>query len=192
MKTFSILVATMLVASAAGAQDDGSKPKKAPGSVTLLAKPQTDAYAACFFSPEDVMAHQAEIKLQDDQRTKLSAEIGKAQAKLTDLQWQLTAEQEKLHKAVQPATVDEAATLKQVDRILAIEQELKRAQMTLMIRVKNTLTVEQQRQLHSRQSFAWNPHVVADSLFFARVRDRADSGKMVWLLPDSARRLVRF
>jgi Spy/CpxP family protein refolding chaperone len=43
--------------------------------------------------------------------------------------------------------VDEAQVLEQVDRILTLEREIKRAQMGLMVRIKNTLTPAQQTKL---------------------------------------------
>jgi Spy/CpxP family protein refolding chaperone len=43
--------------------------------------------------------------------------------------------------------VDEAAVLDEVDRILNMEREIKRAQISLMVRIKNTLTPEQQKKL---------------------------------------------
>ena len=45
------------------------------------------------------------------------------------------------------AQVDEAQVLEEVDRILALEREIKRAQISLMVRIKNTLTPAQQAKL---------------------------------------------
>ena len=106
-----------------------------------------DPFARCLFSPEEVMAHQGEIGLQDDQRAKLSVEASRAQAKAAEVQWSLSGEQQKLETLMRGARVDEGAVLKAVDRILALEQDLKRTQMTMMVRVKNTLTEQQQTRL---------------------------------------------
>jgi Spy/CpxP family protein refolding chaperone len=43
--------------------------------------------------------------------------------------------------------VDETAVLDEVDRILNLEREIKRAQVGLMVRIKNTLTPQQQAKL---------------------------------------------
>jgi hypothetical protein len=43
--------------------------------------------------------------------------------------------------------VDEAKVLEQVDRVLGVERDVKRAQLSLMIRIKNLLTQRQQEQL---------------------------------------------
>ena len=46
--------------------------------------------------------------------------------------------------------------LKQMDRILSLEQDVKRAQMTLMVRIKNTLTAQQQESLRAtRPANVW-------------------------------------
>jgi Spy/CpxP family protein refolding chaperone len=43
--------------------------------------------------------------------------------------------------------VDQAAALAQVDEVLSVEREVKRAHMTLLIQIKNTLSAEQQAKL---------------------------------------------
>jgi hypothetical protein len=48
---------------------------------------------------------------------------------------------------VQGSKVDEAQTLAQVDRVLGIEREIKRAHMGLLVRIKNLLSPDQQGTL---------------------------------------------
>ena len=93
------------------------------------------------------MQHQGEINLQDSQRSALQSAIQQAQSKFVDVQWKLSGEGEKLARLLQNTTVDETQVLEQVDRILALEREMKRAQMGLMVRIKNTLTPAQQAKL---------------------------------------------
>src|SRR5688572_13498816 len=95
------------------------------------------------------MSHQQGIEPQDAQRTKLIAEMALAQAKLLEVQWTMSTEEQKLEQILKESTVDEAAALKQLDRMLAIEQGLKRTQMTLLLRVKNILTPRQLDMLNS-------------------------------------------
>jgi Spy/CpxP family protein refolding chaperone len=97
--------------------------------------------------PELVMQHQSEIGLQDSQRAALASAIQQAQGKFTDVQWKLSAEGEKMGRLLQPAQVDETQVLEEVDRILALEREMKRTQISLMVRIKNTLTPAQQVKL---------------------------------------------
>jgi Spy/CpxP family protein refolding chaperone len=100
-----------------------------------------------FFPPELVMQHQSEIGLQDSQRAGLTSAIQQAQGKFMDMQWKLSAEGEKMGRLLQGPQVDEAAVLDEVDRILNLEREIKKAQISLMVRIKNTLTPTQQAKL---------------------------------------------
>jgi hypothetical protein len=43
--------------------------------------------------------------------------------------------------------VDKSAVLSQVDRVLDIERQIKRAHIAMLVEVKNALTAEQQNQL---------------------------------------------
>jgi Spy/CpxP family protein refolding chaperone len=185
MKRTLVVVASLIAVTSIGAQNPPKTPppQVPPGANSWAYPPPRDPFAACMFSPEDVMMHQQEIALTDEQRTKLIAEMSRAQAKATETQWTLSAEQSKLQKAVQPAVVDETAVLKQVDRILAIEQDMKRAQMTLMVRVKNTLTAEQQAKLRAmRPDFVWGP-ALADRRVPQTVRGDSAS-RVYWTVPD--------
>jgi Spy/CpxP family protein refolding chaperone len=106
-----------------------------------------DDFGRNFFPPELVMQHQSEIGLQDAQRAALTSAVQQAQGKFMDLQWKLSAEGEKMGRLLQPAQVDETQVLEEVDRILVLEREMKRAQIGLMVRIKNTLTPAQQAKL---------------------------------------------
>jgi TonB-dependent SusC/RagA subfamily outer membrane receptor len=110
--------------------------------------PKDDPFAAYFFPPELIMSHQSELGLQDAQRTAIVSELQKAQSTFLQLQWKMSEETEKLEKLLQPATVDEARVLEQVDRTLAAEREIKRTQIGMLIRIKNTLTPQQQAKLN--------------------------------------------
>jgi Spy/CpxP family protein refolding chaperone len=93
------------------------------------------------------MQHQSEIGLQDSQRAALTSAVQQAQGTFMDVQWKLSAEGEKMGKLLQPAQVDETQVLEEVDRILALERQMKRTQIGLMVRIKNTLTAAQQAKL---------------------------------------------
>jgi Spy/CpxP family protein refolding chaperone len=105
-----------------------------------------------FFPPELVMQHQSEIGLQESQRASLTSAIQQAQTKFMDMQWKLSAEGEKMGRLLQGTQVDEAAVLDEVDRILNQEREIKKAQISLMVRIKNMLTPQQQAKLSEIRS----------------------------------------
>src|SRR5207253_1071479 len=131
------LAIAMLIAASRGAV--AQNPRPGPGG--------EDPLARFLFPPELVMSHQQAIGLSDKQRTAIQQELQRAQGKFTDLQWRMSADAEKLTHLLQTTPVDEAQVLDQVDRILGTERDVKRTQLSLLIRIKNTLTPEQQAKL---------------------------------------------
>ncbi|HKA36061.1 MAG TPA: hypothetical protein VKH43_04530 [Thermoanaerobaculia bacterium] len=106
-----------------------------------------DPFANLLFPPELVMGHAQEIGLTDAQRDGIRNEVRRVQSKFVDLQFDLQGEGEKMGRLLQEKPVDEAKVLAQVDRILALEKEIKKAQVGLLVRIKNQLTAAQQAKL---------------------------------------------
>jgi Spy/CpxP family protein refolding chaperone len=137
---YSILAFAFVLGAASLAAQGPPPGQRGPG-------PGPDDWGRNFFPPELVMQHQSEIGLQDSQRTALTSAVQQAQAKFMDVQWKLSAESEKMGRLLQSTQVDETQVLEQADRILALEREIKKAQISLMVRIKNTLTAAQQAKL---------------------------------------------
>jgi Spy/CpxP family protein refolding chaperone len=109
--------------------------------------PNQDPIGQSFFAPELVMQNQETIALNDEQRAYLKNEIRQAQLKFTDWQWKLQDEMEKLVSLVKQPHVDEQQVLAQLEKVLTTEREVKRAQVSLLVHIKNKLTAEQQAKL---------------------------------------------
>ncbi len=99
------------------------------------------------FPPELVMSHQQAIGLEDAQKTFIRGELLKTQTRFTESQWQLQDAMETLVSLLKKDTADEQQVLGQLDKVLNTEREIKRAQIGLMVRIKNNLTPEQQARL---------------------------------------------
>jgi Spy/CpxP family protein refolding chaperone len=110
-------------------------------------QPDQDPIGQSFFAPELVIQHQEAIGLNEEQKTYFKTEIRQAQLKFTELQWKLQDEMEKLISLVKQPRVEEPEALAQLEKVLAVEREIKRAQVTLLVRIKNKLTPEQQAKL---------------------------------------------
>lgn len=115
-------------------------PAEAPGG-------GDDPFAAYLFPPDLVMGHGLEIGLDDAQKLAIRDEAKKVQSKFLDTQFELQRESEKLVRLLQEKPVDEAKVLAQIDRILALEKEIKKTQISLLVRIKNILTPAQQAKL---------------------------------------------
>jgi Spy/CpxP family protein refolding chaperone len=110
-------------------------------------QPDQDPIGQNFFAPDLVIQHQQAIGLSDEQKTYFKTEIRQAQTKFTEWQWKLQDEMEKLAALVKQPHVEEADVLAQLEKVLAQEREIKRAQVALLVRIKNKLTAEQQAKL---------------------------------------------
>jgi len=156
---FSVLLAAATLATQARAQTP------APGQ-----RPGVDPFARFFFPPELVLQHVQELKLAPEQRTLIVNAVKEAQGELFDLQLQMADRTQELMKTLglgpllqvdgkllSSERVEEAAVLAQVDKILAVERDIKRRQLQLLIRIRNALTREQQEQLARYRDTAPRP-----------------------------------
>lgn len=99
--------------------------------------------------PELVMAQSEQIGLNEKQRATIKSEVQKMQMKFIDAQWDLQQQTSKMMQLLQQTPADEAKILEQADRIMALEREIKRAHLTLLVRIRNTLTADQVAKLES-------------------------------------------
>lgn len=111
--------------------------------------PGKDPMQEFFFPPELVMRYQNEIQLKKEQKETIISTMEEAQKKFTRLQWDLQAEMTVLQKLLSESTVSEPNALAQLDKVLDQERLIKKAQITLMVRIKNALTDEQKAKLNT-------------------------------------------
>lgn len=99
------------------------------------------------FPPDLVMQHQADLGIDDGQRTALAKEQAAFQSQMVDLQWKMSSATDELARLLDAPRIDEARALAQADKVMALEREVKRSHLTLLIRVRNLLTDGQRAQL---------------------------------------------
>ncbi len=106
-----------------------------------------DLIAENLFPPELIMQHQQALGLSDEQKQYFKTQIREIQKLLTEAQWRLEDGVEKLAATLKADKLDEPRVLGQLEKLLLNESDVKRLQMTLLIRLKNKLTPEQQAKL---------------------------------------------
>ena len=111
-----------------------------------------DPVAENLFPPELVMSHQTAIRLDETQKSYIRGEVLRAQTRFTELQWQLQDSMEALVSLLKQTPVDESRVMSQLDKVLSSEREIKRTQISLMVRIKNKLTPDQQARLQKLRS----------------------------------------
>src|SRR5258707_10450136 len=105
-------------------------------------QPDQDPIGQSFFAPELVIQHQEAIGLSPEQKDYFKTEIRAAQLKFTELQWKLQDEMEKLVTLIKQPRVDEQQVVAQLEKVLAAEREIKRQQVTLLVRIQNNLSAD--------------------------------------------------
>lgn len=118
-----------------------------PTGCAIAAPAGSDAFTKFLYAPEFVMAHQQAISLTDAQRNAIQEAAKEIQSGVIDAQFKLASATEQLTHLLSAPTVDEAAALREIDETLALERTIKRAQVSLLVRVKNQLTAQQQKAL---------------------------------------------
>lgn len=109
--------------------------------------PGDDPIARHLVPPELVMRHSQAIGLTPEQRDAIKTAVQEAQSGFLDPQWQMQTEAGQMAGLLQRRPLDEAAILGQLDRILDLERRIKKLQFTLLVRIKNTLSVPQLEKL---------------------------------------------
>lgn len=142
MKT-PTLILTLCISLAATAQSQPQGGPPPPGQIGGNMGPLGNL----LFPPDLVMRHQRTIKLSREQQDSIREEMRRTSSEFTDLQWQLSAEQEALASLVREPEPDPDAVQTQFDKLLALENQMKKLQLGMMIAIKNILTKDQQDKL---------------------------------------------
>ena len=127
----AVAAALLAAASPAGAQNP---------------KPD-DAFAQELFDPQLVLRHAQAIGLTPAQRRTILDELKATQTALAPLQANMMEPALDLIELLGQARVDEAKVVAKMDQVLEIENEVKKKQAALLVRIKNTLSPEQQARL---------------------------------------------
>jgi len=101
------------------------------------------------FPPDLIMSQAQRLRLDEKQRTIVKNEVQKAQAKFFDLQWEAKEAGEAMSQMLQQTPIDEAGVLAQADKVMSLEREIKKIHLSMLIRIKNSLTAEQIAQLRA-------------------------------------------
>ena len=115
-------------------------------SASFIAYAQDDPLQDHFISPEVIMKHQAELGITAAQREQIKQQVRSAQVKFTELQWDIQAEIENLSKLLEDRAAAEAPVMAQLNRVLAVEADIKRTQVSMLMALRKVLTDEQLEQ----------------------------------------------
>ena len=130
-----LLTFLVLAATTAGAQNLDPD--------TGDARSHREVLAMGLYPPDLIMRHQQRLGITAEQRRAMLKQVKAFQDEVAELQWNLQNEQQLLRQALAENTIDRAAVMPRVERVLQMESEFKRSHIKLLIAIKNALTDEQ-------------------------------------------------
>ena len=130
----AIIACLMLCTGIAMAQDRGGKP---------------DPFKGKLFAPDIILRNQNELNLSKEQFTGIKAAVVDVQANVAEHEWDLREAYQKIMIALDERPVDERRVLENVNDALRAENQVKKQQVAMLIRLKNLLNDEQIAYLES-------------------------------------------
>lgn len=116
----------------------------------LAAEPKEDVFKGKLFAPDIILEHQAALGLSKDQYTAIRAAVVEVQTGVAEHEWDLREAYQSLMAELDRAPVDEAAVMEHVNAALMAENQVKKKQVAMLVRLKNLLTAEQIDYLEKR------------------------------------------
>ena len=110
---------------------------------------QADVFKGKLFPPNIILEHQDELNLSKEQFTAIRAAVVEVQANVAGHEWDLREAYQKALANLDEVPVDENKVLGNVAAVLAAENEVKKLQVAMLIRLRNLLTDEQMEYLRS-------------------------------------------
>ena len=107
------------------------------------ANAQKDVFKGKLFPPNVILQHQAELDLSKEQFTAIKTAVVEVQANVAEHEWDMREAYVGVMTELDKSPVDEERVMALVNTVLLAENEVKKEQMTMLIRLRNLLTDEQ-------------------------------------------------
>jgi hypothetical protein len=115
------------------------------------AGPKHDVFKGKLFPPNVILEHQAELNLSKEQFTAIKAAVVGVQADVAEHEWDIREAYQSIMAELDKQPIDQAQVLEHVDSALKAENEVKKRQVVMLIKLKNLLTDDQIVYLESIQ-----------------------------------------
>lgn len=114
-----------------------------------MAQGQADVFKGKLFPPNIILEHQDQLNLSKEQFTAIRAAVVEVQGNVAEHEWDLREAYQKAMSDLDESPVDEDKVLENIDAVLRAENEVKKLQVMMLIRLRNLLTDEQMAYLQS-------------------------------------------
>jgi Spy/CpxP family protein refolding chaperone len=117
--------------------------------VATAAEPQKDVFKGKLFPPNVILEHQETLQLSKEQFTRIRGAVVEVQAGVAEHEWDMREAYQALMQELDKAPIDEDRVLEHASSALQAENQVKKKQMAMLVRLKNLLTAEQIRYLET-------------------------------------------
>ncbi len=108
-----------------------------------------DVFKGKLFAPDVILQQQAELNLTKEQFTGIRAAVVEVQSGIAEHEWDMREAYQALMLELDKTPVSEAEVLKYATTALLAENQVKKKQMAMLVKLKNLLTAEQVAYLES-------------------------------------------
>lgn len=102
-----------------------------------------DVFRGKLFAPEHILEHREALDLSREQYSAIRAAVVETQSGIAGYEWDLTEAYQKLLTALDASPIDADEANRYVEQALDAENEVKKAQVRLLVNLRNLLSEEQ-------------------------------------------------
>lgn len=110
---------------------------------------QKDVFKGKLFPPNVIMEHQNELDLSKEQFTAIRAAVVEVQSNVAGYEWDLREAFQRVLSALDESPIDEDRVMDNLQAALRAENEVKKQQVAMLIKLRNLLTDKQVEYLQS-------------------------------------------
>lgn len=110
---------------------------------TALAENPKDVFKGKLFAPNIILEHREALQLSKEQFTAIRAAVVEVQSGVAEHEWDMQEAYQALMLELDQSPVDENKVLEYADKALLAENQVKKKQMAMLVRLKNLLTEDQ-------------------------------------------------
>lgn len=116
---------------------------------TAAAENPKDVFKGKLFAPNVILEHRDALQLSKEQFTAIRGAVVEVQAGVAEHEWDMQEAYQSLMSELDKSPVDEDKVLEHAEKALLAENQVKKKQMVMLVRLRNLLTEEQVSYLES-------------------------------------------
>jgi len=119
------------------------------GMGAAMAEEPKDVFKGKLFAPNIILENRDALQLSKEQFTAIRAAVVEVQAGVAEHEWDMQEAYQALMLELDKSPIDEDEVLEHAGTALLAENQVKKKQMAMLVRLKNLLTAEQISHLES-------------------------------------------